>query len=196
MKESRHKEQGIGAPVPRKEDRRHLYGNGQFVSDIVLPGQREVAFLRSPVAHGYLRNINKPGGFDNQIFTRNELVEVKDIVAPSTLPTYKLSSQPPLAYGKVRFVGEPVAMCVADSRAQAEDLTELVTLDIEELPALVDASKSKSDRSIRVHDDWSDNVFLTLSMDNQFKELSETASVVVEKTVELSRQAMVPMEEV
>ena len=137
MEKSRYKEQGIGASVPRKEDRRHLYGNGQFVSDIVLPGQREVAFLRSPIAHGYLKNVNKPSGFDKQIFTRNDLVEVKDIVAPSTLPTYKISSQPPLAYGKVRFVGEPVVMCVAESRSKAEDLTELVTLDIEEIPLAV-----------------------------------------------------------
>ena len=57
LKSNNNEEQGIGASVRRKEDNRHLYGKGQFVSDIILPGQREVAFLRSPVAHGYLKEI-------------------------------------------------------------------------------------------------------------------------------------------
>ena len=194
MKSNNNEEQGIGASVRRKEDNRHLYGKGQFVSDIILPGQREVAFLRSPVAHGYLKEIEKPVGFEDQVFTRNDLDEVKDIVAPSSLPTYKLSSQPPLAHGKVRFVGEPVAMCVAKSRAKAEDLSELVNLNIEEIPALVDADKAKNDNSFRVHDDWNDNLFLTLSVDNKFEKFSKKATVIVERKVELSRQAMVPME--
>ena len=187
-------DQGIGASILRKEDHRHLYGKGQFVSDIILPGQMEVAFLRSPVAHGYLNGFEKPTGFEDQIFTRRDLIEVRDIVSPSTLPTYKLSSQPPLAEGKVRFVGEPVVMCVAESRAKAEDLTELVDLDIKELPAIVEAYNSKNNESIRVHDEWSDNLFLTLEMDNKFKEFSKSAPIIVKKEVELSRQAMVPME--
>ncbi len=54
--------EGIGARVPRKEDARHLHGRGSFVSDMLLPGQMEVAFLRSPVAHGRIRAITKPRG--------------------------------------------------------------------------------------------------------------------------------------
>ncbi len=186
--------QGIGARVPRKEDSRHLHGKGQYVSDMVLPGQREVAFLRSPVAHGRIRGITKPAGSEGRVFTREDLSEAKDIVASSTLPSYKLSAQPPLAHGKVRFVGEPVVMCVAKTRAEAEDLTELVQLDIEELPALVDADVARFEKSVRVHEDWDDNLFLTLSADNGFDALSKQATVVVKREVELSRQAMVPME--
>jgi carbon-monoxide dehydrogenase large subunit len=186
--------QGIGARVPRKEDSRHLHGKGQYVSDMVLPGQREVAFLRSPVAHGRIRGIKKPAGSEGRVFVRADLAEAKDIVAPSTLPTYKISGQPPLAHGKVRFVGEPVVMCVAKTRAEAEDLCEQVELDIEELPALVDSETARFEKNNRVHEDWDDNLFLSLSVDNGFDALAKKATVVVKREVELSRQAMVPME--
>jgi carbon-monoxide dehydrogenase large subunit len=186
--------QGIGARVPRKEDMRHLHGRGQYVSDTVIPGQYEVAFVRSPVAHGILRGVHKPAGQEDRVFVREDLVGAKDIVAGSTIPSYKLSAQPPLAHGKVRFVGEPVAMCVARTRAEAEDLCELVELDIEELPALVDAHKARTEKTVRVHEQWDDNLFLTLSMDNGFDAQAAKATVVVQREVELSRQAMVPME--
>ena len=186
--------QGIGARVLRKEDSRHMHGRGQFVSDMVLPGQREVAFLRSPIAHGRIRGIRKPAGSEGTVFVREDLVGAKDIEAASTLPSYKLSAQPPLAHGKVRFVGEPVVMCVAKTRAEAEDLSERVELDIEELPALVDADAARLEKATRVHEHWDDNLFLTLSVDNGFDALSKKASVVVKREVELSRQAMVPME--
>ena len=186
--------QGIGARVPRKEDSRHLHGKGQYVSDMMLPGQREVAFLRSPVAHGRIRGIKKPAGSEGRVFVREDLAEAKDIVAPSTLPSYKVSGQPPLAHGKVRFVGEPVVMCVAKTRAEAEDLCEQVQLDIEELPVLVDSETARFEKNTRVHEEWDDNLFLSLSVDNGFDALAKKATVVVKREVELSRQAMVPME--
>ena len=186
--------QGIGARVLRKEDARHLHGRGQYVSDVVLPGQREVAFLRSPVAHGRIRGITKPPGSEGRVFVREDLVEAKDIVAASTLPSFKLSAQPPLAHGKVRFVGEPMVMCVAKTRAEAEDLCEQVVLDIEELPVLVDSETARFEKNVRVHEEWDDNLFLTLSVENGFEALSKKATVVVKREVELSRQAMVPME--
>ncbi len=186
--------QGIGARVPRKEDSRHMHGRGQFVSDYVFPGQMEVAFLRSPLAHGRIRGIRKPAGFESRVFVREDLVEARDIVTPSTLPTYKLSGMPPLAHGKVRFVGEPVAMCIAKTRAEAEDIAEQIELDIEQLPVLVDAHAARLEKNIRVHEDWDDNLFLTLSVDNGFDALSRKATVIVKREVELSRHAMVPME--
>ena len=100
----------------RKEDARHLHGRGSFVSDMMLPGQNEVAFLRSPIAHGRIRRIVKPPGTEAQVFIRADLDGVAAIVAPTTLPDYKLSECHPLAHDKVRFVGEAVAMCVAPTR--------------------------------------------------------------------------------
>ncbi|MCM2252825.1 MAG: xanthine dehydrogenase family protein molybdopterin-binding subunit, partial [Ramlibacter sp.] len=133
------KPQGIGARLARKEDARLMRGRGQYVSDMLLPGQQEVAFLRSPIAHGRIVAAAKPAGAEDRVFLREDLTGVAPIVATSTLPSYQLSEHHPLAHGKVRFVGEPVAMCVAPTRALAEDLAEQVELRIDALPALVDA---------------------------------------------------------
>lgn len=186
--------QGVGARVPRKEDARHLHGRGQFVSDMLLPGQREVAFLRSPVAHARLRGVRKPAGSDHAVFVRADMPGIRAIVAPSTLPGFKLSEQHPLAHEKVRFVGEPIAACVGRTRAEAEDWAERIELDLEELPVLVDAHAARREKSLRIHEAWDDNLFLTLTLDSGFDEMSKKADVVVRREIELSRQAMVPME--
>ena len=126
--------QGVGARVRRKEDARFLRGRGNYVSDMILPGQSEVAFLRSPIAHGRIRRIAKPPGSEGRVFVRADLAEAAAMIAPTTVPGYKLSEWHPLAHDKVRFVGEPVAMCVAPTRAEAEDLTEQVEVEFDELP--------------------------------------------------------------
>jgi carbon-monoxide dehydrogenase large subunit len=186
--------QGIGQRVRRKEDARHLHGRGSFVSDMILPGQSEVAFLRSPVAHGRIRRIAKPAGHENAVFTQADLTGLKPIVAPATVPGYKLSEWPALAQGKVRYVGETVAMCVAPTRAEAEDIAEKIELDIDELPTFVDAHAARADTATRVHEEWNDNIFLTLNFESGFEAQAKSAPVVIQREVALSRQAMVPME--
>jgi len=188
------KTQGIGARVPRKEDRRFLHGRGNYVSDMVMPGQSEVAFLRSPIAHGRIRGIVKPAGLERSVFVRADLKGLKPIVAHATVPSYKVSEQHPLAHDKVRFVGEPVAMTIARTRAEAEDIAEKIELDIEELPALVNAHAARLDKSVRLHEDWDDNLFLTLNLDNGFAAKSKDAPVVIHREISMARQAMVPME--
>lgn len=178
----------------RKEDARHLHGRGQFVSDMILPRQLEVAFLRSPVAHARILEIRKPAAAADRVFVRSDMPQLQAIVAPSTVPGFKLAKQHPLAQDKLRFVGEPVAMCVGGSRAEAEDLAEQIQLEIEELPALVDAYHAKSDPTVRVHEEWDDNLFLTLNVDNRFAEHSKDADVVVKRRIDLSRQCLVPLE--
>ena len=186
--------QGIGQRVRRMEDARHLLGRGSFVSDMILPGQNEVAFLRSPVAHGHIRRIAKPVGYEGAVFTHADLVGMKPIVAPATVPGYKLSEWPALAQNKVRYVGETVAMCVAPTRAEAEDIAEKIEFDVDELPTFVDAHAARADTATRVHEHWNDNVFLTLNFENGFEAQSKSAPVVIQREVALSRQAMVPME--
>jgi len=188
------KAQGIGARVPRKEDARHLHGRGNFVSDMILPGQQEVAFLRSPVAHGRLVRIGKPQGLEHAVFTWADLEGVKPIVASSTLQGYRLSAQHPLAHGKVRFVGDPIAMVAAPSRAEAEDIAERIDLEIEDLPALADAHKARAETAVRVHEEWPDNLYLTMNYESGFEAKVPGAPVVVKRELALSRQAMVPME--
>lgn len=186
--------QGIGARVARKEDARFLHGRGTYVSDIMLPGQSEVAFLRSPVAHGRILAVRKPPIDAASVFVRADLADVSPIAPASTLPSYRISAQHPLAHEKVRFVGEAVAMCVAPTRAAAEDVAEEVELDIEELAPLVDAHAARREAGVRVHEDWDDNLFVTMHLDNGFAAKSKDAPVVIRREIALARQAMVPME--
>lgn len=188
------KDGGVGARVQRKEDARHLHGQGRFVADLAIPGTQEVAFLRSPVAHARIAGIRKPEEHADRVVTRDDMTGVTDIEPECTIPSYKPSAQPPLARGKVRFAGEPVAMAFAFSRAEAEDIAERIELDLEELPPLADAFTAMENTDVRVHEHWNDNLFLTLKVNNGFDERAKDAPVIVKKKVNLARQVMTPME--
>src|SRR5262245_38666963 len=125
--------QGVGASVLRKEDDRFLRGRGQYVADFRLPGAREVAVVRMSVAHARIRHVHVPDTHKRAVFTADDLSSVKPIRAATALIGFKHSSEPILACDKVRYVGELVAICVAPSRAQAEDIADSVTVDYEEL---------------------------------------------------------------
>src|SRR3546814_13959659 len=91
-----------------------------------MPDLNEVAFVRSPLAHARSTDMRVAKEASGQVFLRSDMPDAQDIVADSTLPSYQVSNQPPLAHDKVRYVGELVAMAFARTRAEAEDLTELV----------------------------------------------------------------------
>ncbi len=120
---------GVGASVGRKEDDRFLRGHGQYVADFRHPGLRDVAFVRSAVAHARIRAIHIPADCKDVVFTAADLAGVNPIRAATALRGFKHSAEPILASGKVRYVGEIVAMCVGGSRAEAEDIAALVTVD-------------------------------------------------------------------
>ena len=186
---------GVGAPLRRKEDARLLTGRGQFVGDIRLPDTLEVAFVRSPVAHGLLRSIVKPEGHEHQVFTMDDLTDVQPIRAVSGLAGFKASEQWPLARDKVRQVGEMIAMCVAPTRAEAEDLAAQVIVDIEDLPAVVDMLQARSATPpALVHDAWGDNVFLHTKVQGELDAIRRDAPITVRRQVRTARQSMAPME--
>jgi carbon-monoxide dehydrogenase large subunit len=185
--------EGIGARVLRKEDDRFLRGGGCYVGDIALPGLREVAFLRSPLAHARIRSIRKPPGAKASVFVRDDL-DIAPVQAKLALPGFKPSDHPPLAHCKVRFVGEAVAMGIAATRAEAEDLLALVELDLEELPAVVDVIEARDAPPALVHEGWPDNVFLETAFDKGITEVAATAPVVVRREYRTARQVMNPLE--
>ena len=150
--------EGIGRSVPRLEDDRYLRGKGEFIADIRLPGMRDLAFVRSPVAHARIRAVRKPPGAEAMVFVSGDLA-VQPIVAVSGLPGFKPSVQPVLAEGKVRHVGEAIAVCVAHSRAAAEDLAASVDVEFDELPAVVDMRAALTSET-RLHEHWANNIFL------------------------------------
>lgn len=183
---------GVGASLRRKEDERFLHGRGRYVADLRFADLLEVAFLRSPLAHARIRGVTKPAGAEGLVFTAEDLAGVAPIRAPSGLPGFRVSEQPPLATGKVRHVGELIAMSVAPSRAQAEDLAERVELDLEELPAVADMLTAAD--GPRLHEHWPDNVVLTTLVQDDLSDLRATAPIQVTRRLRTARQHMAPLE--
>lgn len=186
-------DQGVGARLPRKEDDRFMRGRGRFVGDLRLHGMQDVAFVRSPLAHARIRGISIPPEYKDRVFTAADLDGVQPIRAVSGLPGFKVSEQPILAHGKVRQVGEPVAMCVAPTRAEAEDVAAAVTVRFEEMPAVHDMLEAREPGSPLVHEHWGDNVFLETFVDVDIAEAFD-APIKITREIRTARQSMAPME--
>ncbi|GLK79606.1 xanthine dehydrogenase family protein molybdopterin-binding subunit [Methylopila turkensis] len=185
--------EGVGARLPRKEDDRFMRGRGQYVADIRMAGMQDVAFVRSPLAHARIRGIRIPDDIRAQVFVADDLEGVAPIRAVSGLPGFKVSEQPVLAFGKVRQVGELVAMCVAATRAEAEDIAARVELDLDELPALYDMRLAREPGAALVHEHWGDNVFLETFVDVGIEKAFD-APIKVSRSISTSRQCMAPLE--
>ncbi|MGH7057532.1 MAG: hypothetical protein ACREFZ_06545, partial [Acetobacteraceae bacterium] len=187
---------GVGARVRRKEDDRYLRGRGRFVSDIALAGMRELAFVRSPVAHARIVRFDIPERFMGQVFTWADLASagVRPIRCASGLAGFQVSDQPALASGKVRFVGEPIAVAVADTRAEAEDVAAAVMADFDELAPNVDMLEAARGDAPRVHERWKDNIFLSTTVGRPFEAEAAAAPVKVRRTIRTARQCIAPLE--
>jgi aerobic carbon-monoxide dehydrogenase large subunit len=133
----------VGQPVARAEDPRFVTGSGTFVDDVARPGMLHAVVLRSGVAHGRIRSIDTSSARAlagvREVITASDMAEVPVIpLRLANLPEFKNYLQPVIAAHKVRYVGEPIALVVADTRAIAEDALERIELDIEPLPAIPD----------------------------------------------------------
>lgn len=170
-----------------------MRGRGQFVGDIRLPNMWDVAFLRSPYAHGRIQGLDIPEALKRQVFSAEDLKGVKAIRAVSGLPGFKVSEQPILAQDKVRHVGELVAMCVASSRAEAEDLVAQVGFRVEELRPVVDMEFGRTAQAPLLHEHWPDNVFLETNI-HVNSSIFEQAKIRVTREIRTSRQAQAPIE--
>ena len=140
----------IGSPVERIEDLRFLRGRGEFVGDLVREGMLHAAILRSPIAHGRVRRLDTeaacalPGV--NAIITAAEIGAVPRIpLRLLPLPGTERFLQPVIAADRVRYVGEPIAVVLAESAALAEDGVGAIALDIEELPPVADRREAERD---------------------------------------------------
>src|SRR5919204_1845547 len=185
---------GIGASVPRKEDDRFLRGRGQYVGDIRMAGTREVAFVRSPVAHARIKGINIPEQFRDVVFTAEHLSRVRPVISAPPLKGFKYSVEPILAADKVRYVGEMVAMCMGSTRAEAEDIASAVTLEFDELPAVTDMLDACQPGSPLVHEQWGDNIFVEFSENGPVDDVAKIAAIKVTRTIRTARHCMFPME--
>jgi carbon-monoxide dehydrogenase large subunit len=169
----------VGRSLLRREDRRLLTGQGQFIADLVLPRMLHAVLVRSPAAHARVRSVDlsraatAPGvvlalnGTDLLQLLRP--VPEGQISMPSKWTSviqhkFLNPQQPLLAHDKVRHVGEAIAIIVAESRDQAEDAAELASWDFEELPAVVDPEAALRPDSPIVHDRFRTNLIGAFSV--------------------------------
>ena len=158
---------GIGASVKRKEDARFLTGRGRYTDDINLPGQLHAHILRSPVAHAEIGGIDAAQARNaagvRAVFTGADMVGVGGIPTGWLIHSKDGSpmvepAHPPLAVGKVRYVGDCVAVVVADTKEQARSAAALVEVDYSELPAVATLAAASAEDAPLVWDEAPGNV--------------------------------------
>jgi carbon-monoxide dehydrogenase large subunit len=175
----------VGSPVTRREDERILRGQGRYVDDIDLPGMAHIAFVRSPFARARINGIVKPEGTGALlVLTAADLPPLEPLPPAMSHPGMEVrqTPHPVLAAGEVRYAGQPVAAVVAETRALAEDLAELVEVDYEPLDAVVDPHASQEEL-YRFHESAGD-------VDGAFAD----AAHVVRSSFRIPRMVTAPME--
>jgi carbon-monoxide dehydrogenase large subunit len=168
---------GIGAPVRRKEDKRFITGQGRYTDDINHAGQAHAYFLRSPHAHATINSIDTkaaaamPGVLG--VFTGADLAADKVgglicgwMIHSKDGSPMKAGAHPALAQGKVRYVGDHVAVVVAETLAEARDAAEAIVVDYGVLPAVVDTASAAKAKTV-VHDVAPDNTVFNWHLGNK-----------------------------
>ncbi|MGB6446414.1 MAG: molybdopterin cofactor-binding domain-containing protein, partial [Xanthobacteraceae bacterium] len=158
----------VGRRQPRLEDPALLCGKGRFVDDLYRPGQLEAAFLRSPVAHGLINSIDlSAAGALPGVHAIYTLADLRQTLTADRLPLqFPSNVLPPnispfiLASKEVAFVGEAIALVVAESRYIAEDAITLIDIDIQNLPAASDCKDALAESAPRVHLDRPGNLLV------------------------------------
>jgi carbon-monoxide dehydrogenase large subunit len=157
-------ERALGASLLRREDPRLLRGAGNYVSDVALPGLLHAAFVRSPSAHARLLAVDTSAarhvpGVVAALTSADLAGLVQPIRAVSRAPNYRPCETPVLAREKVRMVGEPIALIVAESRYRAEDGVAAVSLELDPLPPLLSMDDALADGAPAIHDEAPANLF-------------------------------------
>ncbi|OBQ74965.1 xanthine dehydrogenase family protein molybdopterin-binding subunit [Mesorhizobium erdmanii] len=161
--------EGVGARVARKEDKRFITGAGRYVDDMVVPGMKHAAFVRSPHAHAQIKKIDvkkaqaMPGVIG--VLTGKELKAdgIGNLICGWMIHSkdgspMKMGAWSPLAFDKVRYVGDAVVIVVAETKGQARDAAEAVEITYKELKAVVEATKALEKGAPQIHPEADNNL--------------------------------------
>src|SRR5579875_1123306 len=196
----------VGAPIKRREDPRLITGQATYVDDIKLYGMLYMSVVRSPYGHARIKSINTeaarkyPGVL--AVYTAADL-KGKVGVVPVAVPIGHIANgmgvRYPLAEGKVRYYGDPVAVVIADDRYAARDARDLVDVDYEPLPAVVDVEKAMQPDAPLLFEEFGTNIAFSNhppsdEMDKIFAETVANGGIVVKARLENQRLAPASME--
>ncbi|MDO1445684.1 xanthine dehydrogenase family protein molybdopterin-binding subunit [Rhodocytophaga aerolata] len=172
----------VGKSVKRVEDKRFVTGKGKYTDDIILPLQTYAYFVRSPYAHARIVNVDTGAAIDMPgvlaIYTGKDVEAINGVpcgwqVNFKNGDTMKEPKHPLLVADKVRHVGDAVAMVVAQTREQAKDAAQMVMVDYEELPVVVNAAEAVKPGAPQVHADVPNNICYDWELGNSKAEVDQ-----------------------
>jgi len=188
----------VGQRIKRTEDPRLIKGLAHYVDDIGLPGTLHVAFVRSIYAHARISGIDTteamkaPGVL--AVYTGKDIANVGPVPCAAALPDLKVPDYRVLATGKALFVGHPIAAVVATDKYLARDAVDLVSVDYEELPVVVDVEQAAEGGAL-VHEDFGDNIAYKLtSGEGDIDAAMKSADKIVSQKMVHQRLAPIAME--
>ena len=197
----------VGTPIKRREDPRLITGQATYVDDIKLLGMLHMVVLRSPYGHARITRINTDAARKHPgvvaVYTAQDLKgKVGNIPIAAPLPphiTEGMGRRPPLADGKVRFYGDPVAVVIADDRYIARDAIDLIDVDYEPLPVAMDVEKAMQPDSPLLYEEYGTNVPFSIhppteEIDKVFADVVANGGVIVKNRYVNQRVAPSPME--
>ena len=190
----------VGSPVERIEDLRFLRGKGLYVSDFSRPGQLHAVIFRSPEAHGKIRKLDVSRAL--KLKGVHAVITAKDFGARpphiplrlQPLPELEPFHQPVLAFEKVRYVGEPVAVVVADSAAIAEDALELIDFEVDALAPITDRASAEKGESVLFEPHGSNRALVWTAEKGDAQAAFAKADLVLKERFHIQRHAAMFME--
>jgi carbon-monoxide dehydrogenase large subunit len=196
----------VGTPIKRREDPRLITGQATYVDDIKLTGMLHMAVLRSPYGHARINSIKTDAARKHPgvvaVYTAEDLKGVVGAI-PVAVPVGQIAAgmgvRGPLAEGKVRFYGDPVAVVIASDRYTARDARDLIEVDYEPLPAVIDVEKAMQPDSPLLYEDFGTNVALSshpnsTEIDKVFEQTKADGGITLKARFVNQRLAPMPME--
>lgn len=197
----------LGTPVKRREDPRLITGQATYVDDIKLVGMLHMMVLRSPYGHARINSINTEAARNHPgvvaVYTAEDLKgKVGNIPVAAPLPPHidqGMGRRGPLAEGKVRFYGDPVAVVIAEDKYTARDGIDLIDVDYEPLPAVIDIEKAMQPGSTLLYEEYGTNVALPIhpptdAIDKVFADTVASGGIIIKERFVNQRVAPAPME--
>lgn len=189
----------LGSALRTKEALRHVTGKGSFVDDVKLPNLCFAAILRSPYAHARIKRVDPSRALELPgiigVLTSDDVVRMSDPLPQMTVPPAANVKDYPIAVGKVRYVGEPVAVVIGETRYVVEDALEHIEVDYEPLPAVVDGRAALEPGAPILHDEVGSNIMAHITYRwGSLEEAIEQADRVLSFKLHFHRFSSVPLE--